>query len=120
MGLVPATESTPCTSSIPRPATPSMTCCAVSFWLSTSAAALHSGGPAFATLPAYFDQRLEPALQSLLDAAAGSGEMRSDVRPYDLLRAVASLCMPLSDGDPEPARRLVALLVDGLRYRAKP
>ena len=83
------------------------------------AAALHSGETAFATLPAYFDQRLEPALQSLIDAAAGSGEMRSDMRPHDLLRAVASLCMPSSDGDPEPARRLVALLVDGLRYRMK-
>lgn len=82
------------------------------------AAALHSGGPAFETLPAYFDQRLEPALQGLLDAAVMSGEMRGDVRPYDLLRAVASLCMPSNDGDPTHARRLVALLVDGLRYRA--
>ncbi len=82
------------------------------------AAALHAGGPAFETLPAYFDSRLEPALQSLLDAAAAAGELRADARPYDLLRAVASLCMPSSNGDPEPARQLVALLVDGLRYRA--
>ena len=82
------------------------------------AAALHSGDGAFATLPAYFDQRLEPALQGLLDTAAASGELRSDVKPYDLLRAVAGLCMPSSDGDPATARSLVALLVDGLRYRA--
>ena len=34
------------------------------------AAALHSGDPAFNSLPAYFDQRLRPALQTLLDAAA--------------------------------------------------
>ena len=82
------------------------------------AAALHSGDPAFEALPAYFDSRFEPALQKLLDAAVNAGEVRPVSNPYDLLRAVASLCMPSSDGDPAPARRLVALLVDGLRYRA--
>ena len=82
------------------------------------AAALHSGDPAFEALPAYFDSRFEPALQRLLDAAVMAGEIRPDANSYDLLRAVASLCMPSSDGDPSAARRLVALLVDGLRYRA--
>ncbi|NVK47304.1 MAG: helix-turn-helix transcriptional regulator [Rhodobacteraceae bacterium] len=82
------------------------------------AAALHSGDPAFEALPAYFDSRFEPALRRLLDAAVAAEEIRPDANPYDLLRAVASLCMPSSDGDPAPARRLVALLVDGLRYRA--
>ena len=82
------------------------------------AASLYAGGTAYQTLPAYFDSRFEPALQSLLDAAVASGELRDDARPHDLLRAVASLCMPTSNGDPVPARRLVALLVDGLRYRA--
>lgn len=82
------------------------------------AAALYSGATTFETLPAYFDKRLEPALQGLLNTAIESGEIRGDVKPYDLLRAVASLCMPSSNGDPAPARRLVALLVDGLRYRA--
>jgi len=82
------------------------------------AAALHSGAPAFETLPAYFDKRLEPALQTLLDGAVSAGELPADAVPRDLLRAVASLCMPSSDGDPAHARRLVALLIDGLRYRA--
>ncbi|WP_337182450.1 TetR family transcriptional regulator [Shinella sp.] len=82
------------------------------------AAALYSGASAFESLPAYFDKRLEPALQGLLDTAIEAGEIRDDVQPHDLLRAVASLCMPSSDGDPAHARRLVALLVDGLRYRA--
>lgn len=82
------------------------------------AGSLYAGGAAFEGLPAYFDSRFEPALQSLLDAAVAAGELRADARPYDLLRAVASLCMPTSDGDPTAARRLVALLVDGLRYRA--
>lgn len=82
------------------------------------AASLYAGGAAFENLPAYFDSRFEPALQSLLDAAIKAGELQADARPHDLLRAVASLCMPTSNGDPTSARRLVALLVDGLRYRA--
>lgn len=82
------------------------------------AAALYSGNSAFESLPAYFDSRLEPALQMLLDNAARVGEIFSDAKPNDLLRAVASLCVTSSDGDPAHARRIVALLVDGLRYRA--
>ena len=84
------------------------------------AAALHSGAAAFETLPAYFDKRLEPALQGLLDGAVAAGEIQFGANPHDLLRAIASLCLPSSDGDPAPARRLVGLLIDGLRYRAKP
>jgi AcrR family transcriptional regulator len=84
------------------------------------AASLYAGGAAFENLPAYFDSRFEPALQSLLDAAVDAGELQAGADPRDLLRAVASLCMPTSNGDPTSARRLVALLVDGLRYRAVP
>ena len=80
------------------------------------AAALYSGAAAFQALPAYFDTRLEPALRGLLDSAAAAGDIPADVVPGDLLRAVASLCSSSSDGDPAPARRLVALLVDGLRF----
>lgn len=83
------------------------------------AAALHSGDPAYNSLPAYFDERFRPALQALLDAAASAGEVRADIEPDDLLRAVASLCMSVHY-DPDFARRMVALLVDGLRYTAKP
>jgi AcrR family transcriptional regulator len=82
------------------------------------ASSLHSGGPAYATLPAYFDAHLEPALTSLLDAAIEAGEMRAVIPARDLLRAVAGLCLPSGDGDPEQARRLVRLLVEGLRYQA--
>lgn len=82
------------------------------------AAALHSGDPAFEALPGYFQKRLVPALRSLLEAAASAGEVRADVEPYDLLRAVAGLCMPAHEGDPANARSMVALLVDGLRYGA--
>ena len=82
------------------------------------AAALHSGDPAFAVLPAYFQQHLEPALSSLLVAAAAAGDMRADIAPYDLLRAVANLSTTTQEGGPEHARRMLALLVDGLRYGA--
>jgi AcrR family transcriptional regulator len=84
------------------------------------ATALHSGNPAFETLPAYFQKRLQPALRTLLEAAAASGEVCADVEPDDLLRAVASLCMSAQDRGPARARRMVALLVDGLRYGASP
>jgi AcrR family transcriptional regulator len=82
------------------------------------AMALHSGDPAFDTLPAYFQQRLEPALRALLDAAAAAGEVRTDISAEELLGAVASLCMHAYKRGPEHARRMVALLVDGLRYGA--
>jgi hypothetical protein len=83
------------------------------------AAALHSGNPAYDTLPTYFEKRLRPALQTLLEAAAAAGEVRAGVEPDDLLRAVASLCAPAYGGDPAHALRMVALLADGLRYGAR-
>ncbi|MBC7806264.1 MAG: helix-turn-helix transcriptional regulator [Akkermansiaceae bacterium] len=84
------------------------------------ATALHSGNPAFDTLPAYFEKQLRPVLRTLLDAAAAAGKVRAGVEPDDLLRAVASLCMSAHDGGPAHARRMVALLTDGLRYGASP
>ena len=82
------------------------------------AAAYHSGVPAFEALPAYFRQRLEPALQSLLQAAVAAGQARADVAPYDLLRAVANLSAAGADVDTGHGRRMVDLLIDGLRYGA--
>lgn len=84
------------------------------------ATALHSGDSAFATLPAYFNERLRPALGALLGTAAGVGEVRTDIEPDDLLRAISSLCMSAHDSQADYTRRMVALLVDGLRYTAKP
>lgn len=83
------------------------------------AAALYSGDPAYETLPVYFDQKLNPVLKNLLDTAAAAGEVRADIEPEELLRAAASLCTAAPKGDPARARQLVALLVDGLRYRAE-
>jgi AcrR family transcriptional regulator len=82
------------------------------------ATALHSGDPAFDALPAYFQTRLVPALRTLLEAAAAAGEVRNDVEPDELLGAVARLCMQANRERPGHAERMVALLVDGLRYGA--
>jgi AcrR family transcriptional regulator len=80
------------------------------------AAALHSGDPAYAVLPAYYKKRLLPALDDLLKSAAAAGSIRTGIEPYDLLLAVASLCASSRDNDPTRARRMIGLLLDGLRY----
>ncbi|KIZ45362.1 TetR family transcriptional regulator [Rhodopseudomonas palustris] len=79
------------------------------------AAALHSGDPAYDGLPAYFENQLSPALDRLLKAAAAAGEIRSDVSARDLLWAVAGLCAPRRTDNFELARRMIDLLLDGLR-----
>ena len=82
------------------------------------ATALHSGDPAFDALPGYFMQRLGPTLGSLLEAATASGEIRADISPKYLLHAVANLCQPVADEGLAYSQRMVALLIDGLRYGA--
>jgi AcrR family transcriptional regulator len=80
--------------------------------------ALHSGDPAFEGLPAYFRQNLEPALQSLIDAAVAAGQIRDDIEPYELLRAVGNLSIASGDDGALRSQRMVDLLIDGLRYGA--
>ena len=80
--------------------------------------ALHSGDPAFEALPRYFAQQLGPALGSLLEAAAACGEIRADVSATDLLYAVANLSLPAADHGIGYSQRMVALIIDGLRYGA--
>jgi AcrR family transcriptional regulator len=82
------------------------------------ATALHSGDPAYCALPAYFMQRLGPALGSLLEAATASGEIRAGISAKDILHAVANLCVPVPDEGVAYSQRMVALLIDGLRYDA--
>lgn len=82
------------------------------------AKALHSGDPAFDALPDYFMGRLGPALASLLDAAAASGTIRTDIDAKDLLHSVALLCQPVPGEGPSYSQRMVAVLIDGLRCGA--
>ncbi len=79
------------------------------------AAALQSDNARFETLHAYFLDRLVPVCAQILDAAAVAGEIRPDINAYGLMRAVANLCVG-ADGDSRyDARRMVELLIAGLR-----
>ena len=81
------------------------------------AAALRDG-ERFDALHAYFLDRLLPVGTRLLEAAAAAGEVRADLSAYELMRGVGNLCIG-ADSDPRyDARRLVALLVAGLRAGA--
>ena len=79
------------------------------------AAALHSGEPAYAALPAHFEARLRPALERLLASAIAAGRIRSDIAADELLGAIARLST-MEAAEPAQAQRIVALLADGLRY----
>jgi AcrR family transcriptional regulator len=83
------------------------------------AAALHSGDPAFDGLPAYFMGRFGPALEDLLDAATASGEIRVTISAEELMYAVATLCHPpVGEPSVDQSWRMVAILVNGLRFEA--
>ena len=79
------------------------------------AEALQSDDAAFQTLHAYFLDRLVPVCAQLLEAAAAAGEVRSDVHAYELMRGVGNLCIGAENDNRYDARRLVSLLVAGLR-----
>ena len=80
--------------------------------------ALHSGDPAYRSLPDYVSGQFTPVLGRLLNAAASSGAVRDNVDAGELLNAGLRLATPASGGDTAQARRMVALLTDGLRYRS--
>jgi hypothetical protein len=50
--------------------------------------------------------------------AIASGEIRADISAKDLLDAVANLCLPSAGEGAAYSQRMVALLIDGLRYGA--
>jgi AcrR family transcriptional regulator len=79
------------------------------------AAALRNDSAGFETLHTYFLDRLLPVCSQLLDAATDSGEIRPGIDAYHLMRGIGNLCIG-ADSDPRyDARRVVALLVAGLR-----
>ncbi|MFC6093523.1 TetR/AcrR family transcriptional regulator [Saccharothrix lopnurensis] len=82
------------------------------------AAVLRSDQSGFDALHAYFLDRLVPVCAQLLDAAVEAGEIRSDLEAFMLMRGVGNLCVG-ADADPRyDARRLVELLIAGLRRPA--
>ena len=79
------------------------------------AAALQSDDAAFETLHAYFLDRLVPVCAQLLDAAAKAGEIRPGTDAYELLRGVGNLCIGADNNPRYDARRMVELVIAGLR-----
>jgi AcrR family transcriptional regulator len=79
------------------------------------AAALQSDNAGFKTLHAYFLDRLVPVCAQLLDAAADAGEIRPDVEAFGLLYGVGNLCAGVDGDSRYDARRMVKLLIAGLR-----
>lgn len=63
--------------------------------------------------------RMLASLATMTAAAVAAGSIRSDVEPADLLRTLGGVCM-MSDQQEwqDQARRMVSLLMDGLRYGA--
>src|SRR6266704_1496047 len=66
-------------------------------------------------LYAYTFDRLTKAVGALLDRAVAAGEIRSDIGPEDLLRALVGMCyMHDQPGWQATVQRLVDVFVDGL------
>ncbi|QFU89368.1 hypothetical protein [Amycolatopsis sp. YIM 10] len=77
------------------------------------ATVLQSDDPCYDPLHYYFLERLVPVCGALLDAA--SAEIRSDVDPYELMRGIGGLCAGAGGNRRYNARKLVGILVGGLR-----
>ena len=56
-----------------------------------------------------------PVCAQLLEAAAAAGEIRADVDAYELMRGVGNLCIGAENNVRYDARRMVGLLIAGLR-----
>ncbi|MBB4688383.1 AcrR family transcriptional regulator [Amycolatopsis jiangsuensis] len=70
----------------------------------------------FDALHAYFLDRLVPVCAELLDAAVAANEIETDLAALELMRGVGNLCIGAEDARYD-ARRLVAVLLAGLRRR---
>ena len=80
-------------------------------------AALQPDAATHASLHDYFYGRLRPPLSSLLQAAVERNVIRPGYEADELLRAVATLCKANPEGSMEETRKMVGLLMDGLRCR---
>jgi AcrR family transcriptional regulator len=72
-------------------------------------------------LYAYSFDRLTKAVGALLARAIAAGEIRADVTPEDLLRALVGMCYSYDRPGWEPdVLRLVDIFVDGLSAKSRP
>jgi AcrR family transcriptional regulator len=82
--------------------------------------ALQSDSSGFEALHTYFLDRLVPVCGQLLDAAVAAGDIRPGTQAYELMRGIGNLCVG-RDSDPRyDPRRLVDLLLRGLRQPSPP
>ena len=79
------------------------------------AAVLQSDNSCFDPLHTYFLERLVPVCGELLDAAAAAGEIHSGLEAVELMRGVGSLCIGADRVCGHDPRRLVEVLIAGLR-----
>lgn len=84
------------------------------------AKAVSSDDPVYVGMYARFNQRIHPAARKLYEAAAATGDVRSDLDAEEVLAAVSTLCMSTYEGNPDHASQMVALLVEGLRSPGQP
>jgi AcrR family transcriptional regulator len=76
-------------------------------------------GPESAPIFAEVHTRMEETARLLLGAAQSEGTVRTDVEPMDVMRAVSGVCLVAAESrDADRARRIIGLVVDGLRYGA--
>ncbi|MFC9255097.1 TetR/AcrR family transcriptional regulator [Amycolatopsis thailandensis] len=79
------------------------------------AAVLQSDNAGFEALHTYFLDTLLPVCAQLLGAAAKAGEIRSDLEAIEVMRGVGNLCIG-ADSDPRyNARKMVGVLIAGLK-----
>ncbi len=70
------------------------------------------------TLASYSFDRLTRAVGGLLDRAIAAGEIRDDISPEDLIRALVGMCYTHDQpGWQTSVLRLVDVFIDGLRIR---
>jgi AcrR family transcriptional regulator len=79
------------------------------------AQAMQTDRAGFQTLHAYFLDRLVPVCAELLKAAADAGEIRPDTDALELLFGVGNLCIGAENNPRYDARRMVELVISGLR-----
>ncbi len=80
-------------------------------------AVIASGGNPFAESR----DRLLTAITTLLEAGVAAGTVRPDIQPSDVLVSLSGVSLVTVDpARPDQARRILDLLMDGLRYRAQP
>ncbi|MGW7070409.1 TetR/AcrR family transcriptional regulator [Streptomyces sp. NPDC054855] len=83
--------------------------------------AMQSDSSGFEALHTYFLDRLVPVCEQLLQAAADADEIEPGTRAHELMRGIGNLCIG-HDSDPDryDPRRLIALLLRGLRQPQRP